>query len=233
MDTIITPTAPVKDQTGKKTRVAKPTVPQTDLSLATVAQQVAACWVKSPLRLTWITPEDFALLVNTFTAQLGQRTGEGTTRPQLTQRLRTLDAQMDHAIGYVKDYLAEEVGRDNTTAYFAQLGIEKVSATYKLPLERSRRVVALETLLKGIELRGYGKRTYGVAYWKPLLTEYREKVALASQKDSAIAGQVSAKNQSKVQVRKTLNALVWLIKANHPDTAPAELRRWGFQKEKY
>ena len=45
--------------------------------------------------------------------------------------------------------------------------------------------------------------------------------------------QVSAKNQSKVQVRKTLNALVWLIKANHPDTAPAELRKWGFQKEKY
>jgi hypothetical protein len=233
MDTIVTPTAPLKDQTGKKTRIAKPTVPQSDLSLATVAQQVAAYWIKSPMRLTWTTPEDFALLVNTFSARLGQRTGEGTTRPQLTQRLRELDAQMDHAIGYVKDYLAEEVGRDNTTGYLAQLGIEKVSATYKLPLERSRRVVALETLLRGIEARGYAKRTYGVAYWKPLLAEYREKVALASQKDSAIAGQVSAKNQSKVQVRKTLNALVLLIKANHPDTAASELRQWGFQKEKY
>jgi len=58
-------------------------------------------------------------------------------------------------------------------------------------------------------------------------------LGLASQKDSAIAGQVSAKNQSKVQVRKTLNALVLLIKANHPHTAAAELRQWGFQKEKY
>jgi hypothetical protein len=48
-----------------------------------------------------------------------------------------------------------------------------------------------------------------------------------------IAGQVSANNQSKVQVRKTLNALVWLSKANYSDTAAAELRQWRFQKEKY
>jgi hypothetical protein len=36
-----------------------------------------------------------------------------------------------------------------------------------------------------------------------------------------------------VQVRKTLNALVLLIKANYPDTSAAELRQWGFKKEKY
>ncbi len=67
---------------------------------------------------------------------------------------------MDHAIGYVKDYLAEEVGRDNITAYFAQIGIEKVSSTYKLPLERSHRLVALNTALKGIQSRGYARGTY-------------------------------------------------------------------------
>ena len=32
---------------------------------------------------------------------------------------------------------------------------------------------------------------------------------------------------------KVLNALVWVLKGNFPDTYKEELRSWGFQKEKY
>ena len=44
--------------------------------------------------------------------------------------------------------------------------------------------------------------------------------------------EIIIKNKLK-ELNKTLRALINLIKANYPDTYKAELRTWGFQKEKY
>jgi hypothetical protein len=94
-------------------------------------------------------------------------------------------------------------------------------------------MVALQTLLHGIATRKYGNKTYGASFWKPLVNEYSEKIEAASQKDTSIRGLVSEKNKSKEQIRKVLNAVMHLLKANYPDTYATELRKWGFQQEKY
>ncbi|MBC8110749.1 MAG: hypothetical protein H7Y04_06795 [Verrucomicrobia bacterium] len=41
------------------------------------------------------------------------------------------------------------------------------------------------------------------------------------------------KNQVRQQLRKILNALILLLKANYPDTYHYQLKEWGFSKERY
>jgi hypothetical protein len=55
----------------------------------------------------------------------------------------------------------------------------------------------------------------------------------ASTTDGQVAIKVGDKNELKTYLKKVLNALMLVIKGNYPDTYKAELRDWGFQKEKY
>jgi hypothetical protein len=48
-----------------------------------------------------------------------------------------------------------------------------------------------------------------------------------------VASKVGDKNILKKELKKALNAIVNIIKANYPDNYKEELRNWGFQKEKY
>jgi hypothetical protein len=208
-------------------------VPVKEETLSTVGKNAATQWSQSSLTLMWTNANDFATLTNTYATQLSQRANESTTRPQLTKRLKELDRLIDEGTEYVKGYIEDEVKKENAPAYYSQFGIERVSKNYKLPGDRNSRAIALVTMLKGVTDRGYSNRNYGLAYWQPLVEEYTAKMRQASTVDGNVAGFVGAKNTTKAQVKKTLNALVSLIKANYPETYSSELRRWGFQKEKY
>jgi hypothetical protein len=231
----LNPMETTENQTSETPKVSKKTkkLPESDISLADVAQKVAEAWGKSSLILQWISVKDFQKMAEDFATHLRDRKVEGLTRPQLTQKLKELDKQIDKNLVYVKNYLLEEVGKGNETSYYAQLGIEKVSTAYKLPSDRNNRLSALNILLKGIQDRGYGDRQYGTAFWQPIVTEYSDLMKQANSTDSAVTSKVNTKNQSKEQVLKVLNALIFLIRANFPDNYTAELRVWGFQKEKY
>ncbi|MDX2302752.1 MAG: hypothetical protein NW226_08120 [Microscillaceae bacterium] len=208
-------------------------IPQTDINLNDVAQKVAKSWLNKPLTLEWMKPEDFKALVDVFNRQLQSRLDEGNNRPQITAKLKELDKKIDQHISYVKNYLMEEFGKGNELAYYAQFGIMRVNAMFKLPNDRNERLIALQTLLKGITERGYQDKPYGTAFWQPIVEEYGKLLTDADNKVSAISSKVSSKNQSKEQVKKVLNALIYLIRAHYPDTYASELRVWGFQKEKY
>jgi hypothetical protein len=208
-------------------------LPDSDVNVADVAQKVAENWLNKSLKLEWITAVEFKKIVDDFTNNLQSRKNEGLTRPQITQRLKELDKAIDYDIVYVKNYLTEEVGRGNESPYYAQLGIEKVGSMYKLPSDRKNKVSSLNILLKGIKDRGYADRQYGVAYWQPLIAEYNTLLTEAGNKDGVVSNKVNEKNKSKEKVLKVLNALIYLIRANYPDSYASELRFWGFQKEKY
>ena len=55
----------------------------------------------------------------------------------------------------------------------------------------------------------------------------------ATATDGTVSIKVSSKNVLKDRVKKTMNCLISVIRGNYPDTYKAELRAWGFQKEKY
>ncbi len=48
------------------------------------------------------------------------------------------------------------------------------------------------------------------------------------------AGATLAERRStRIEIKKTLNALIYLVKANYPDNYHTELKQWGFQKDRY
>jgi hypothetical protein len=51
--------------------------------------------------------------------------------------------------------------------------------------------------------------------------------------DGQVSTKVGSKNLLKEELEMVLNSLIHLIKANYPDSYEAELRNWGFQKNKY
>lgn len=219
-------------ETPKTSRKVKK-LPESDINIADVAQKVAEAWLKSDLTLKWIKATDFKKLTDDFNTQVEDRKEGGFTRPQITARLKELDKQIDQHLSYVKNYLVEDVGKGNELAFYPQMGIERVGTAFKLPTDRNNRLSALNSLIKGIQSRGYGNKQYGTTFWQAIATEYTDLMKQASTTDSNVSDKVSTKNKSKEQVLKVLNALIRLIEANYPDTYAAELRVWGFQKEKY
>ena len=85
----------------------------------------------------------------------------------------------------------------------------------------------------GLVEHGFDGKEYGAAFWTPIQIQYASLLTQAIAMDGAVSTKVSSKNTLKDAVRKTLNSLIFVIKGNFPDTYKAELRAWGFQKEKY
>jgi len=72
---------------------------------------------------------------------------------------------------------------------------------------------------------------YGLDYWTALADEYETLITSSKESAGNISIKASDKNILKTELRKTLNALILLIKANFPDNYAAVLRQWGFLKE--
>ena len=88
-------------------------------------------------------------------------------------------------------------------------------------------------MLKGIVTHGFDADEYGTAFWQPIYDQYETALNQATTNDGNVSTKVSSKNTLKEELKKTLRALINVIKGNYPDTYKAELRAWGFQKEKY
>lgn len=86
---------------------------------------------------------------------------------------------------------------------------------------------------KGLIEHGFDGKEYGAAFWTPIQTQYATLLGQATATDGTVSTKVSSKNSLKDTLKKTMNCLISVIKGNYPDTYKAELRAWGFQKEKY
>ena len=78
-----------------------------------------------------------------------------------------------------------------------------------------------------------GMADYGVAYWQDLSIRYEDALNRAVSSDSLRRTTVEVKNIRRELLVKSLNALIHLVKAFHPDTHESVLYDWGFQRDKY
>lgn len=209
-------------------------VPQSDLDFGNVATGASKQWLTIPaLSLLWKKPEDFSDEVHQYNSTLNERRTAGSERHPITSQLDALDMEIDKRTENVKDYIADKYDKTNASPYYAKFGIVKTGKIYKLPADRNDRVVALQQVVDGIHTEGFDNNTYGKTYWTDVHARYSELTMSAKTIDSKISGKVATKNQLKKEIKKTLNALIHLLKANYPDSWKSELRIWGFQKEKY
>ncbi|MDR1678402.1 MAG: hypothetical protein LBR81_01325 [Prevotellaceae bacterium] len=219
-----------KEQIKRKKR----NLPGKEADLNTIATEVAAVWAKHPkITLLWTDIEKFEQAVTTFAASYAEREDAKGTRQGVTQSLKGVNSEINSSVEQLKAHLAVAYTKRIAAAHYASLGIVKKRSGYKLPVDNDRRLYALEQLIKGLEKHGLSEGKLGTAYWKDILSRFTQLKKQAAEIDKNSALHVGIKTKQKLQIRKTLNALISVIKGNYPDSWKEELRVWGFQKEKY
>ena len=99
--------------------------------------------------------------------------------------------------------------------------------------DRNKRKDAFPLILDAIVKHGFGDEKYGTGFWQTTAESYVALMDQASKVDGTVSNKVSSKNELRKTIVKTHNALIYLLRANYPDTYKAVIREWGFQKEKY
>jgi hypothetical protein len=209
-------------------------VPVADINFGNVITTVSEKWAASSwLTLKWLTVAQFQADATNYNDTLSSRLSKGTTRPQITQTLETLEKTMDTHLSYVKGYITDKYKKESDTSYFAAFGIEYKNNRYLLPADKNKRSEALKLMVRALTTHGFEDKEFGLAFWTSLKEQYALLVKQASETDGQVSVKVGDKNILKKNLNKGLNAIIYTLKANYPDTYKQELRDWGFQKEKY
>lgn len=213
-------------------------IPKNDGTLAEVARLVAAAWgLETWLLLRWKSQADFAKLVGEFSTGLTEKRAAATSRTPQSQRLQELDDEMDHALRILKSYINEDsdYSKAKTDARLPGFGlVARKGGTLVLSTDRDERLVALrDMLLPAVAKAPFAKREYGSGFWQKRFDEYEELLGQTDGLAGKVSKSVSQKDTAKQELRKVLQAVVYALKANFPDTFEAELRAWGFRKESY
>lgn len=209
-------------------------VPTSDIDLGKVVTDVSTAWLGKPeITLLWTNQVNFNVTAEDYNKDLAIRLELGGDRPQITKTIKELDKKIDDNLSYVKDMITKKYKKENATSYYPAFGIVHKKDKYIIPADQNSRLAALELMLKGIVTHGFDADEYGTAFWQPIYDQYETALNQATTTDGNVSTKVSSKNTLKEELKKTLRALINVIKGNYPDTYKAELRAWGFQKEKY
>lgn len=208
--------------------------PAKDSDLNTLGLSTAAQWKNNPaLTLAWITQAQHEANVQSFASTLSERLNTGSGRMEITGKLAALDKDMDLGISNIKNYLAYKYGKSAAPTYYPQFGIERSGKRLVLPADRNKRAAALPLIIQAIATHGFTEEQYGQQFWQTTSDNYLELMQQASAIDGEVSVKVGNKNDLRLTIKKTHNALINLLKANYPDSYTTLLRNWGFQKEKY
>lgn len=209
-------------------------IPDKDADFSIIAKYVSDSWHNKPqITLVYILQTEFALLVGRYGSVLGARLSTGGDRPEFTNKLDNLDVDIDKGISAIKVYLSFKYGRKDAPSYYAKFAIVKKNRKYILPKDRNIRMESFDRILAAIVEQEFEDFDYGTDFWTNIKNNYDTDLGKAMNIDGSVSSKVGDKNVLKKEIRRVLNSLIKVIKGNYPETYKAELRSWGFQKEKY
>ncbi len=97
----------------------------------------------------------------------------------------------------------------------------------------SSRKIALGLMITAIKANNFDDKKYGLAFWTDIQSRYDELVQTTRTLDGTISDNVGQKNELKEEINEVLVSLINVLTGNFPKTHQEQLRKWGFQKEKY
>ena len=226
-----------QNEGGKSKPNSRSNIPAGDMDFGTVANDAVAMWkVENWLTLQYITQAEAQGKIDLYNTIIGNRKNDGGDRPQYTAALKTVNAEIDGSIKYIKSYLQEEHGEEGKAvvqSYYPAFGIVKVGDAFEIPNDASNRKIALGLMLKAIKDNNFEDRKYGTVYWTDLKNRYDTLIQTSRALDGTISDNVGDKNVLKEELHEVLISLINVITGNFPKTYHEQLRKWGFQKEKY
>jgi hypothetical protein len=216
--------------TVKKTAI----IPRAEADFIELAKNALKAWKTHPtLTLQWTNPEKFETSIDLFeNSFVGRQSAKGE-RSVITFELKTVNAEIDGNLRYVKNYIIDLYSKKNAPAYYSQFGITKTNGIYIIPKDNDNRLYAIRQLVEAMKHPELADKKYGNAYWQDILVRFEAAKNDALNKDSASSQHVNVKEEQKTLIKQTLNSLILVIKANYLPNWREELRSWGFQKEKY
>lgn len=222
-------------QNDPKPKVVKKRVlPTKDIDLGAVATLVSNMWLTNNwLLLLWLTSAQFRTIVTNFNANLTLRNRTGGTKKGVSKELELINIEIDDALAYLKGYILEKFKKDRATSMYASFGIVHKNEKYMLPQDIDGRKEALATLLEAISANDFDSREYGRDYWREIKSRFDELAQQATALSGTISEKVGDNSQLRKEIQLALNSLIKAIQANYPHTWKEELRKWGFQKERY
>ncbi|MGY3090220.1 hypothetical protein ACVWYF_003275 [Hymenobacter sp. UYAg731] len=172
-----------------------------------------------------------------FSASITDKRSAATARTPQSQRLQELDDQFDEGLRILKKYINEDssYNKAKTDARLPGFGLlANKNGGFNLSRDRDERLVALrDMLLPAVAKAPFAKRDYGTAFWQTRFDEYEKLLNETGGLAGKVSKSVSQKDTAKLELRRVLQAVVYALKANFPETFEAELRSWGFRKESY
>ena len=223
------------EQPEEKNRIKKKAnLPNKDVDLISVSKDAFAIWSKdNSLLLKWITRTAFQASIITFEHSLREQTDLKGDRSIVTKVMSSLNTEITKNTDYIKVYLAELYSKADAPSYYAKFGIIKSGTSYRLPLDNDKRLLGMEQLIKGLAAHNLDEKPFGKVYWTDIRNRFAAALAQSRKTVGSSSEQVGNKNEHRKIIRKVLNSLVLRVKSDYPDTYKEELRRWGFQKERY
>lgn len=226
-----------QNEGGGKKPTSRSNIPTGDMDFGTVANDAVSMWkTENWLTLKYITQAEAQGKVNLYNSIIDNRKDDGGDRPQYTVALKTVNGEIDGSIKYIKGYLQEEHGEEGKAvvqSYYPAFGIVKVGDAFEIPKDASSRKVALGLMLTAIKDNNFEDRKYGTVYWTDLKNRYDTLIQTSRALDGTISDNVGDKNVLKEELHEVLISLINVITGNFPKTYHEQLRKWGFQKEKY
>jgi hypothetical protein len=212
----------------------KPMLPLREADLVDVARTVLRKWeTEQGITLKWTNQEKFKAEIDRFELSFAGRRKARGSRSVLTEAMRGINKEINNSTQYVKNYLAAAYGKTVALAHYAAFGILRSGSIYIIPRDHDSRLASLRQLTETIATAPFAEEKYGQAYWTDILLRFEQIFSSAGSEDSEASLHVGIKRELQPLIRRTLNSLVLLIRANNPETWRDELRVWGFQKEKY
>ena len=218
----------------KATLKKTPTIPASQIVLSGVANTAAEEWKNNPdFTLRYTTCDLFTGMAGTFHSGISNAQALNASIKPLEKEMKDLNKQIASGLPFVKNYLAEQHGKDGALAYYPVFGIVKEGDNYVLPTMQEKRANSLVMMLKGINDEGFKTFIYGLEYWQPISERYSVVLKQINDATRDLSKEVGDKKELARSIKRVLNSLILLIKANFPETYKAEMRKWGFLKEKY
>lgn len=216
------------------THVRTPTLPSKDEDVLTTSERVSTVWsATAGITLIWMTSGNFATLVSDYGIELGLRQSVGGSRSPLTDSFDIVNEKIDDAIPFVKGYIAGKYGANHAPHHYAPFGIIHRHHGWEFPTDHDERKTALNLMVAAIAAEGFGANDFGTAFWTQVRTDFNALLTSTSTTDESISAEVSKKNQLKTQIKRVLQALVYVLHGNYPDTYYSTLRTWGIIKQDF
>ena len=110
--------------------------------------------------------------------------------------------------------------------------LARAASCYSAPTATSAKALR-DLLLPAVAAAPFAGREFDTKFWQTRFDEYKTLLGQTDGLAGKVSKSVSQKDTAKLELRRVLQAVVYALKANYPDTFEAELRSWSFRKENY